>query len=57
MNDGKLRVLALNATRTGARRKPNVVLDSPGGAIYSMETAPNGTIYFSDSGGIYKLTR
>ena len=57
MNDGKLRVLALNAARTGVRRKPNVVLDSPGGAIYSMETAPNGTIYFSDSGGIYKLTK
>ena len=57
VNDGKLRVLALNVARTGPRGSPNVVLDSPGGAIYSMETAPNGTIYFSDSGGIYKLTR
>ena len=30
------------------------VLDAPGG-VYSMETAPNGRIYFSDAQAIYRL--
>lgn len=29
---------------------------APGRAIYSMEVGPNGSIYFSDSGAIYRLT-
>jgi hypothetical protein len=33
------------------------VLLAPGGAIYSMETAPNGHIYFSDAHAIYRLAR
>ena len=31
------------------------VFDVPGGSIYSMERAPNGRIYFSDSSAIYRL--
>ncbi len=54
-NTGQLRVLQLNASRTGFVGGASIVLTAPNGTIYSMETAPNGTIYFSDSSGIYKL--
>lgn len=55
VNDGKLRVVGLNAARTDVSGPPSILRSSPGGAIYSMETAPNGTIYFSDDGAIYKI--
>lgn len=53
---GQLRVVGLNAGRDDVAGSPAIVLDSLGNAIYSMEAAPNGTIYFSDSGAIYRLT-
>jgi glucose/arabinose dehydrogenase len=55
VNAGQLRVLQMNASRTGFVGGASVVLTAPNGAILSMETAPNGTIYFSDFTGIYKL--
>ena len=55
MNDGKLRVLGLNTARNAVAAGPSELLTVSGG-IYSMETAPNGQIYFSNGGGIYRLT-
>jgi glucose/arabinose dehydrogenase len=55
VNAGQLRVLQMNASRTGFAGGASVLLTAPNGAILSMETAPNGTIYFSDFSGIYKL--
>ncbi len=53
--NGELRVVRLNHARTDVSGSASVVFDSPGGAIYSMETAPNGRIYFSDSNAIYRV--
>ena len=36
---------------------PVDVLSSPNDAIYSMETGPDGRIYFSDYQGIFLLAR
>jgi glucose/arabinose dehydrogenase len=55
VNDGLLRRVALNAARNDVSGGPVQVLESPNGAIYSMEAAPDGRIYFSDSQGIYRL--
>lgn len=55
VNTGVLRRVALNAARDDVSGGAIDVLDSPGGAIYSMETAPNGQIYFSDAQAIYRL--
>ncbi|MGZ4110607.1 MAG: PQQ-dependent sugar dehydrogenase [Actinomycetota bacterium] len=55
VNDGILRRVALNSARDDVAGKAVTVLDSPGNAIYSMETAPDGTIYFSDPQAIYGL--
>jgi Glucose/sorbosone dehydrogenases len=55
VNDGKLRVLGLNAARDAVSTGPSELLTVSGG-IYSMETAPNGQIYLSNGGAIYKLT-
>jgi glucose/arabinose dehydrogenase len=55
VNDGVLRRVALNAARDGVTGDPVRVLDSPNGAIYSMEPGPDGRIYFSDFQGIYRL--
>jgi glucose/arabinose dehydrogenase len=57
VNDGVLRLVALNAARDDVSGSAVGVLDSPNHAIYSMETAPNGTIYFSDFRAIYRLAR
>ncbi len=56
VNDGMLRAVALNSAGDDVSGTSVAVLDSPGGAIYSMETAPGGTIYFSDPQAIYRLT-
>lgn len=56
VNTGVLRRVALNAARDDLSGNSVDVLDSPGG-IYSMETAPTGTIYFSDAQAIYRLTQ
>lgn len=55
VNTGVLRRVALNAARNDVSGGATDVLDSPSGAIYSMETAPNGQIYFSDAQAIYRL--
>ncbi|HYY07862.1 MAG TPA: PQQ-dependent sugar dehydrogenase, partial [Actinomycetota bacterium] len=54
VNDGVIRRFDLNATRTGFDRGPTVVLDRPG-PVLSMEVGPNGRIFFSDFGAIYRL--
>jgi glucose/arabinose dehydrogenase len=55
VNDGVLRRVALNAARNDVSGDSVQVLNSPNGAIYSMETGPDGRIYFSDFQGIYRL--
>jgi glucose/arabinose dehydrogenase len=55
VNDGVLRRVALNAARDDVSGDAVDVLNAPGGAIYSMETAPTGQLYFSDAQGIYQL--
>jgi glucose/arabinose dehydrogenase len=54
VNTGVVRRVALNAARDDVLGGPVDVLDSPAG-VYSMETAPNGRIYFSDASSIYLL--
>jgi glucose/arabinose dehydrogenase len=55
VNTGVLRRVALNAARDDVSGSGVDVLDTPGGGIHSMETAPNGHIYFSDGQAIYRL--
>jgi glucose/arabinose dehydrogenase len=55
VNAGQLRVLHMNGARNGSTGGANAILTAPNGAILSMETSPNGQIYFSDFSGIYKL--
>jgi aldose sugar dehydrogenase len=55
VNDGEVRVVGLNGARNDVSGASSIVASSPG-TVYSMETAPNGRIYFSDSGAIYELT-
>jgi aldose sugar dehydrogenase len=57
VNDGLLRSVSLNVARDDVAGSPATVLSAPGGAIYSMEVAPSGRIYFSDSSAIYRLVR
>ncbi len=57
VNDGILRRVSLNAARDDVAGSPSNVLNSPNDAIYSMETGPDGRIYFSDFQGIYRLAR
>jgi glucose/arabinose dehydrogenase len=54
-NDGILRRVALSAAGDDVSGGATSVLDSPNGVIYSMETGPDGRIYFSDFQGIYRL--
>ena len=54
INNGRLYRADLNPARDGVAGDPSVILTHSGG-IASLETAPNGTIYFSDFGAIYKL--
>jgi glucose/arabinose dehydrogenase len=55
VNAGQLRVLQMNGARDDFVGGASVLLTAPNARILSMETAPNGTIYFSDFTGIYKL--
>ena len=55
VNTGVVRHIALNAARDDVSGSAIDLLDSPGG-VYSMETAPNGWIYFSDAQAIYRLS-
>jgi glucose/arabinose dehydrogenase len=54
VNDGRIRRFDLNATRVGFDAGPLLVLDRPG-PVLSLEVGPNGRIYFSDFGAIYRL--
>jgi len=54
VNDGIIRRFDLNPGRTGFDAGPLLVLDRPG-PVLSLEVAPNGRIYFSDFGAIYRL--
>ncbi|CAN5135803.1 hypothetical protein BH18ACT4_BH18ACT4_00520 [soil metagenome] len=52
-NTGDIRRVTLTANRQGVASQP-VVYSHPNG-ILSMETGPDGTIYFSDASGIWRL--
>ena len=52
---GVIQQLELNAGRDGVMSRTDVGT-APGGAIYSMEVGPNGSIYFSDYEAIYRVT-
>jgi glucose/arabinose dehydrogenase len=54
-NTGAIRAVTLNANRTGVTGQ-RIAYTHPSGVL-SMEVGPNGVLYFSDSGGIYKLVR
>jgi glucose/arabinose dehydrogenase len=54
VNDGIIRRFDLNRRRTAFDSGPIQVLDRPA-PVLSMETGPNGRIYFSDFGAIYRL--
>jgi aldose sugar dehydrogenase len=56
VNTGSIRAIQLNAKRTGFAARSRIVLDVATG-VYSMETSPNGHIYFSGPDGIYRLAR
>ncbi len=56
VNTGKLRSVSLNMARDDVSGGAVDVLDAPNGVIFSMETGPNGWVYFSDPVGIYRLT-
>jgi len=52
-NDGRIRLVTLSGDRR--RVKSEVAAHPHGSPVLSMEVAPEGTIYFSDPSGIYKL--
>lgn len=54
VNDGRIRRFDLNANRSGFDAGPLLVLDRPG-PVLSFEVGPNGRVFFSDFGAIYRL--
>jgi glucose/arabinose dehydrogenase len=54
VNDGRIRRFDLNAPRTGFDAGPLLVSDRPR-PVLSLEVGPNGRIFFSDFGGVYRL--
>jgi glucose/arabinose dehydrogenase len=56
VNGARIRRLLLNGKRTDVRSQ-KVVYRNGGNSVLSMESAPNGTIYFSDPSGIFRLRR
>ncbi len=54
MNDGRIRRFDLNGSRNAFDAGPILVLDRPG-PVLSLEVHPNGRIFFSDFGAIYRL--
>lgn len=56
VNDGRIRRFDLTPTRGGFDAGPRLVVDRPG-PVLSLEVGPNGGIYFSDFGAIYRLTQ
>jgi glucose/arabinose dehydrogenase len=55
VNGGQIRVVGLNPARSDVSGGASVLLGTPGNAVYSMESSPNGAIYFSDFNAIYRL--
>jgi glucose/arabinose dehydrogenase len=53
VNQGQIRRVPLNGDRTTVSGTGTVVLDT--GNVLSMETGPDGAIYYSDFAGIFKL--
>jgi glucose/arabinose dehydrogenase len=54
VNDARIRALDLSRDRTRFSSNPRVLLTAPL-PVQSMEVGPRGRIYFSGSGGIYRL--
>jgi glucose/arabinose dehydrogenase len=54
VNDGTIHRFDLNSARTGIASGPSLVLDHTG-PVLSIEAAPDGKLYFSDFGAIYRL--
>jgi aldose sugar dehydrogenase len=54
VNNGVIRAINMNATRTGPSTGPRVLLTAPTG-VHSLEIGPNHRIYFSGPNGIYRL--
>lgn len=52
---GLVRRVSLDPARDDVVGNPITMLDAPGGSVFSMEVAPNGSIYFSDNNSIYRL--
>jgi glucose/arabinose dehydrogenase len=52
---GAIRIATLDGDRRTITGVSGSVLDSPNDSVHSMEVAPNGSIYFSDSVGIYRI--
>lgn len=52
-----LGLLRPNAARDGLATAPQPVPNDHGGPIYSVERAPDGRLYVSDPGGIYRIAR
>jgi glucose/arabinose dehydrogenase len=53
VNFGQIRRVPLNAGRDSVAGRGSVVFDT--GSVLSVETGPDGAIYFSDFSGIYQL--
>ena len=56
VNQANIRRLTLNANRTDVRSQ-KVVFRNGANPVLSMESAPSGSIYFSDPTGIFRLRR
>jgi len=54
-NDGTITRITLNARRTRIRRDVRVYTHDSG--VLSVEVGPGGRLFFSDFGGVYRLTR
>ena len=52
-NDGKIRRLVISSTRKGITERRRIYRHPRG--ILAMEAAPDGTVYYSDMRGIYRL--
>lgn len=56
VGDPSIRRYQMNAARNDVVGGPIAVTTPPNGVVYSMEVAPDGTIFFSDYEAIYRLT-
>jgi glucose/arabinose dehydrogenase len=56
VNTGTIRAIQLNAKRTAFGAAPRIVFHAATG-VYSLETDPNGHIFFSGPTGIFRLAR